>query len=449
MPKEIEELQNEIKGFKEAAEKQVADVQKEFTEYKEADTARTGEAEEKIDKMKADLASNLEKVTEIGTKLEASETARKELELIVSKQPVKGATEEEVKFMFGKPELKEAFYNVLESGGNPQLLGKEHTVEVYNELLEKFMPHITGDKKDLALKAMSVGSDPDGGFLCPVDMSGRMVQRKFETSPMRPEATVVTTTKKAMTVLLDDTDITVVTAGEYDAATETTTPKFGELEIETHEIRAYTRISLQALEDSDVNLETLLSTKVGGKMGRKENQLFVTGTGAKEAKGFLSYADWTGSSYTRNALLQREGEQTIASGGLTAKDLKKLKTDLLEDYMRNAKFYMNRNVFTDITLLVDSNGQFLLNPRTLFEGDKLQLLGHKVVYMGDMPDEQVSGAKVVAFGDMRETYTILDRLGVMMIPDMLTLPGWKKYFFRYRVGGGVVNFDSMKILVNK
>jgi len=449
MPKEIEELQSEIKGFKELAEKQVADVQKEFKEYKDADTVRTGEAKEKIDKMTTDLASNLEKVTEIGTKLEASEKARKDLELIVSKHDVRGKSEDDIKFMFGKPELKEAFLGVIKTQGQGQFLSKEHTSEVYSELIEKFMSHMSSDQKELAVKAMSVGSDVDGGFLCPVDMTGRIIERMFETSPMRQHASTVTTTKKAFQLPLDDHDITVGWRGEYDSVAETNTPKFGKIEIETHEGYAYPKITLQALEDADINLETYLAGKVGRKLGRNENEAFVIGTGVSKPKGFLSYADWTDSDYTRNALLQREGEQTIASGGLTATDLKRLKSDLLEDYMGNAKFYMNSNIFTDITMLVDSNGQFLLNPRTVFEGDKLQLLGHKVVYMGDMPDEQVSGAKVIAFGDMKETYLIVDRLGIMMIPDGITDPGWKKYFFRKRVGGGVVNFDSMKILVNK
>jgi len=449
MPDEIKALNEEIKKYQDTVEKQVADIQTEVTGQKEAGVTQTAEQKQILDKITEDMTKSIEKVTELGTKLEATEKARAELELIVAKQDVRGKSEDDIKFAFGNPELKQAFYNVLEAGGPSQLLSKEHTVAVYSELLEKHMPHINGDRKELALKAMSVGSDPDGGFLCPVDMYGRMIQRKFTTSAIRREANVVTTTKKAMTLLLDDTDITVVTAGEYDSASATTTPQFGELEIQTHELRAYTKISLQALEDSDVNLETLLATKVGGKMGRKQNQLFCTGTGNKEAKGFLSYDDWTGGNYTRNALQQVESEQTVGSGGITAKDLIDLQTELLEDYMGNAKFFMNRKIFANITKLVDENGQFLLNPRMLFEGAKLQLLGAPVVMMGDMANTEVSGAKVVAFGDMKETYMILDRLGMMMIPDMITQPGWKKYFFRERVGGGVVNFDSMKILVNQ
>ena len=449
MPDEIKALNEEIKKYQDTVEKQVADIQTEVTGQKEAGVTQTAEQKAIIDKITEDMTKNLEKVTDLGSKLEASETARKELELAISKMPAKGATEEEVKFMFGKPELKEAFFGVIKTQGQGQFLSKEHTSEVYSELIEKFMPHMSSDQKELAVKAMSVGSDVDGGFLCPVDMTGRIIERMFETSPMRQFASTVTTTKKSFQLPLDDHDITVGWRGEYDSVAETSTPKFGKIEIETHEGYAYPKITLQALEDADINLETYLAGKVDRRLGRNENEAFVTGTGISKPKGFLAYDDWAALAYTRNALLQVESEQTVAAGGITGNDLIDLQTELLEEYMTNAKFFMNRKIFANLAKIKDSNGQYLLNPKLLFEGYKPQLLGSAVAMMGDMPDTELSGAKAVAFGDMKETYLIVDRLGIMMIPDGITDPGWKKYFFRKRVGGGVVNFDSMKILVNQ
>ena len=73
------------------------------------------------------------------------------------------------------------------------------------------------------------------------------------------------------------------------------------------------------------------------------------------------------------------------------------------------------------------------------------IFGFDVVDGEDMP-QIAANAFPVAFGDFEETYTIVDRLGISVIRDNITSPGFVKYNMRKRVGGGVVNFESMKLL---
>ena len=62
--------------------------------------------------------------------------------------------------------------------------------------------------------------------------------------------------------------------------------------------------------------------------------------------------------------------------------------------------------------------------------------------LGDL----TSGTTYVAYGDFREGYTILDRLGINVIMDNITESGFVKWFFRTRYAGGCTNFQAFKRL---
>jgi HK97 family phage major capsid protein len=55
----------------------------------------------------------------------------------------------------------------------------------------------------LEAKAMSVGSDPDGGYTVEADKSGRIISRMFETSPLRSYASVVSISGERLEGLRD------------------------------------------------------------------------------------------------------------------------------------------------------------------------------------------------------------------------------------------------------
>jgi HK97 family phage major capsid protein len=47
---------------------------------------------------------------------------------------------------------------------------------------------------------------------------------------------------------------------------------------------------------------------------------------------------------------------------------------------------------------------------------------------------------------LQRGYTIVDRLGITVIRDNITQPGFVKFNMRKRVGGGAVNFEAVKFL---
>ena len=48
--------------------------------------------------------------------------------------------------------------------------------------------------------------------------------------------------------------------------------------------------------------------------------------------------------------------------------------------------------------------------------------------------------------DMRETYTIVDRVGIRVLRDPYSSKPYVEFYTTKRVGGDVLNFDAMKFI---
>jgi HK97 family phage major capsid protein len=65
--------------------------------------------------------------------------------------------------------------------------------------------------------------------------------------------------------------------------------------------------------------------------------------------------------------------------------------------------------------------------------------------MEDMPDIALD-ALPIAFGNFRRGYLVVDRIGMTMVRDNVTQPGWTKFYFAKRVGGAVIDSNAIKFL---
>ena len=55
----------------------------------------------------------------------------------------------------------------------------------------------------------------------------------------------------------------------------------------------------------------------------------------------------------------------------------------------------------------------------------------------------------MAFGDMRATYQIVDRMGIRTLRDPYSAKPHVEFYTTKRVGGDVVNFEAMKLIAFK
>jgi HK97 family phage major capsid protein len=292
-------------------------------------------------------------------------------------------------------------------------------------------------------KALSVGTDPDGGYVVNPDLSGRIVLRVFETSPMRAYASVQVISSDALEGLFDLNEASSGWVGETDSRAETSTPQPGKWRIPVHEVYAKPKATQKLLDDASINMEAWLAAKVSEKFARDEANAFVVGNGVNKPRGFLTYSAGT--------TLPGQIEQfpTGASGALAAAPdggdaLINALYGLKQQYRANATWFMNRATTRLVRRAKDSDGAYIWSPG-IQAGQPATLLGYPVAAFEDMPDP-ASASLSIAVGDMREAYQIVDRLGIRTLRDPYSAKPYVEFYTTKRVGGDVVNFEAIKIV---
>ncbi len=297
--------------------------------------------------------------------------------------------------------------------------------------------------RENTVKTLIAGNNPQGGYFIRPERSATMIQRIFETSPVRSIANIETTSSDTMEFLIDDDEAaTGGWVGETQSRGETATPDIGMLTIPVHEQFAQPKATQKMLDDAGFDIESWLSRKVTSKMTRFENTAFVVGNGSQKPRGFLALPAWVSNGvYERNAI---EQINSGAAGSFTADGVKELQNAVIEAYQPSAVFGIKRASWEQIITLKDGNGAYLLDPRSMKVGDDLTLLGKRVIFMDDMPGI-AADALAMVYGDFSVGYTIVDRIGFRVIRDDLTNKPFILFYTTKRTGGDVTNYESFKI----
>lgn len=297
-------------------------------------------------------------------------------------------------------------------------------------------------------KAMSAGSDPDGGYLLPESTVGRTVAKIFEQSTMRQLANVMTISTDKIEGLVDNNEASAGWVSELGARSDTSTPQLGQYEIQAHEMYAMPKISQKLIDDASMDVEGWLSMKVADKFARVEGAGFTTGTGAGQPRGLFAYTTAATSDDTR-AWGTFEHVKTGTNGGFNATTKGDVLFDLIgafkDQYLQNAQFLMRREMRTAIRKLKGATSDLYLWEPALQAGVPDRLLGYPVrvdQYVPAMATDSLS----LALGDFREAYTIVDRIGIRTLRDPYTAKPYVVFYSTKRTGGGATNYESCKFL---
>lgn len=320
--------------------------------------------------------------------------------------------------------------------GNAQLDAYKSAFQTY---MRKGDQALSSDE----IKALSVGTDPDGGYVVNPDLSGRIVMKVFETSPMRAYASVQVISTDALEGLFDLNEASSGWVGETDTRSETNTPQLGKWRIPTHELYAKPTATQKLLDDAEINMEAWLAGKVAEKFARDEATAFVTGSGINRPRGFLTYASGT----TLPGTIERF--DTGVNGAFAAAPnggdvLINALYGLKAQYRANATWFMNRATTTLVRKLKDQDGAYLWSPG-IAAGQPATLLGYPVAAFEDMPSPATDSLSI-AVGDMREAYQIVDRIGIRTLRDPFSSKPYVEFYTTKRVGGDVVNFEAIKLI---
>lgn len=305
--------------------------------------------------------------------------------------------------------------------------------------------------RELEQRAMSVGSNEDGGYTVLPDTSGRVVARIFELSPVRQFASVQPIGTDRLEGQYESDEAGGGWVAETGTRSDSTTPQLQKWAIQIHEQHASPKATQQLLEDSVIDIEAWLAGKVARKFARLEAAAFVTGDGVGKPRGFASYTTATTADDTRAwGTFQHVASGSSGSFGTDPNGVNKLMDTLYAlkpDYLMGARWFMNRTTLAKVRQLTDASasGKYVFVP-SFVAGIPDTLLGYPVTVCQDMVSYSTASALGVAFGDMAETYQIVDRRGVSTLRDPFTAKPYVVFYTTRRVGGDVVNFDSMKFL---
>ncbi len=327
----------------------------------------------------------------------------------------------------------------------------EVSVDAYAQYKSAFYSLVRhGDIERLSAderKALSAGSDPDGGYLLPTPTVGRMVKKVYEQSTMRQLANVLTISTDALEGIVDNDEADAGWVSEMGARNDTDTPQVGKYRIEAHEMYAQPKVTQKLIDDAATDVEAWLADKVADKFARVEGNAFWNGNGVGQPRGLAAYATAATGDGSR-AWGTFEHVLTGANG-----DFHTTKLDPIQDlqgafkdqYLQNAQFVMRREVRTKMRKLKEATSDRYLWEPSNQAGQPDRLNGYPVRIDQYMPS-LTTGSLSLAFGDFREAYTIVDRIGVRTLRDPYTAKPYIRFYSTKRTGAGAVNTEAVKFL---
>jgi HK97 family phage major capsid protein len=302
-----------------------------------------------------------------------------------------------------------------------------------------------GRLRDLESKALSVGSDPDGGYLVPDETETAVNRALKDISPIRAISGVRQVSGSVYKRPFATSGASTGWVAETAARPETNTPTLAELAFPTMELYAMPAATSSLLDDSAVNIDEWLAEEVRLAFAEQEGTAFVTGNGTNKPKGFLDYPTLANASWTWGNL---GFIATGADGAFPGSDPSDVLIDLVysvkSGYRANAHFVMNRATQSVIRKFKDGDGIYLWQPSAT-PGQSPTLMGFPVAESEDMPDIG-SDSLSVAFGDFRRGYLIVDRVGIRVLRDPYSAKPYVLFYTTKRVGGGVQDFEAIKLL---
>ena len=303
----------------------------------------------------------------------------------------------------------------------------------------------TGNLRQLEAKAMSYGSDPDGGYLVPDETAAEIGRRLALISPIRAIAGVRQVSAAVYKKPFAKTGPAVGWVSETAARPETTSPSLAELQFPTMELYAMPAATPTLLEDAVVDIDAWIADEVETAFAEQEGAAFINGDGINKPKGFLAETTVAESAWSWGNLGY---EATGVDGDFPASDASDVLIDtiyaLKAGFRQNANWVMNRKTQAEIRKLKDADGNYLWQAPAS-AGLSASLMGFPLIEAEDMPDI-ASDAMAIAFGDFRRGYLIVDRTGVRVLRDPYSAKPYVLFYTTKRVGGGVQDFDAIKLL---
>jgi predicted phage gp36 major capsid-like protein len=296
------------------------------------------------------------------------------------------------------------------------------------------------------VKTLQVGSDPDGGYWVTPDKTGRMVKKVYETSLVRQNASVQAITTDALEGVEDLGEAGAGYAGELAQGSDSTTPQIGKWRIPVFWIDTEPKATQQLLDDAAVDVEAGCPTRWPTSSAASRMR---SSSPARRTRSRAS------CSATRRLPIPAQASPGARSGLCRPA---RARTSRFQSWRQDLRHHR------DAEERLSEQREVLHAPLGHHQDSQVQGRDRRVsveslVRRG--PSETIAGFPVVrmedisalgansyslAFGDLAQAYQIVDRQGIRVLRDPFTSKPFIKFYTTKRVGGGMVNFEAIKLM---
>lgn len=319
-------------------------------------------------------------------------------------------------------------------GGGPQAGGQEdpqnegeerknpRATEEYRKAFESYVRRSHSGMFPEEVRALNIGSDPDGGYLVPDEYHNELVEALSEQNIMRGLARTIQTGSgdRLIPLVVDRGEAQWI--GESDNYPESDA-EFGRATLGAHKLARITRVTEELLNDSMFDIQAFLIDTFRRTFGDAEERAFISGTGTGQPTGFLNDA--------------QTGVTSAVGDAVTPDELIELYHALRVPYRPRATWVVNDSTILAIRKLKDSSGNYLWQPG-LQAGQPDRILGRPVAQSRFMP-ELGTGNKAIAFGDF-SYYWIADRqsIGIQRLVELYAAQGQVGFRMFMRTDGKLI-----------
>lgn len=293
-------------------------------------------------------------------------------------------------------------------------------------------------------KALHSGSESTGGYLIPAAAIEMIHQRLGELSLMRKLSRVTTINTNALELLVEKGDADVGWVAETAERPETATPELAKLHIAVHQLYAKPRVSQKLLDDSMIDAENWLAEKIAEKFAKVENISFLHGNGEGKPRGLLTYepTELGKPTWGKIEVVKTGLDNNIDTIDVLVDAYYAMKTE----YISGSSWLMPRTIAAKIRKMRDKATNTLLWQQSLTAGEPDKLLGHPVHLCDDMLPLSPKMPAMLAFGNFKAAYQIVDRHMMHVLRDPYSAKPYVEFYTTKRVGGDVVNFEAFKLI---
>ena len=421
----VEGIKQSFKEFQDVNDKRLADEAA-------GNLARARELQGTLDKIN-DAMNDQQKNKEVLERRLTQQQERLEIVEAVSTRPGKTFKDK------ADEEHKTLFLRWMRSGGQDRQAEAE-----YRTLRQKLVEQ----------KVIAVGSNADGGFAVPEEISRAIDKYVLKMSDIMQNIKVVQVGTSDYQELISVNDLGTGWSTESGTRSAQANPELVSRAPTWGELYTLPSAYNWALEDMFFDVEAWLVDNAAEGFAVALSTAIYNGNGSGKPTGMFAGSPVTTDDYASPrraaAVLEYIPISAAASSpftvaGIQSDDLINLVAQLRRPYHSNAKFAFNRSAQAHIRKLKDTNGQYLWQP-SLQAGLPDVLLGYPTFIWEDLGSPTSANAFPVAFGDFRRAYTLTTRTGISVLRDPYSTKGSTLFYIARRYGGTVSNSHACKVL---